>query len=811
MYPFLARSTVEPSISLPELLAPAGGPEALRAAVAGGADAVYLGVDRLNARRGAENFTIETLADACRFAHLRGVRIYLTANVVILPEEMQDAVTLVDEAWTAGVDAVIVQDPGLLAQVRELMPHVRIHASTQMNAHSTSTVEAIAKMGAARVTLSRETSLAEIAELSSAARRAGAQTESFVHGAICVCYSGQCLLSSLIGGRSANRGMCAQPCRMTYELVDGSGSIIAVPGAHLLSPKDLAGIGVLPQLIESGVSSLKIEGRMKSAEYVAVVTGVYRSALDRAASAPDAYEVRDGEMNVLAEAFSRGFSSAYLTGERGNAMMGYRRPNNRGVGIGRISAITGDIAEMTLEAALSGDDLLEIWTNQGRITQDAGPITVGADTLAEAPAGARVKLRLQGPAAAGDRVFRVRNAALARAAERTYQEAEPADLPVSVEVSMVIGEPVRVRITDSKGRVGEASGAQVETARTRAVTADDVTQHVGRLGGTPYRPESWDVRLSPGAGIGFSELHRVRREAADALSRAILETWEKRALVRPHVTVPQGQPGRPVTAPRLVAVAADVDAARACLAAGADEVHVASMELGSEATHGVVRLLSRVSHDPEERASLARVSEGTAVVASTLGALCGAAKLGARVQAHWSMNACNPWAVAEFSRLGASMIWLSPELTGRQIGDIAASSEVPVGIAISGRQEVMVTEHCVLMAEGECDRRCAACSRRSSTRLLRDRKGYEFPIRTDVMGRTHLYNSVPLDLTYALDQVLETGVAALRMDLETETTNSAAEETARVRRALDAALAGAPLLDGKRSQTTSGHFFRGVR
>jgi U32 family peptidase len=254
----------------PELLAPAGGIEALRAAVANRANAVYLGVDRLNARRGAENFTLEGLGDMCRYAHLRGARVYLTVNVVVLPSEIAGALDLVDEAWAVGVDAVIVQDLGLLGVIRRLLPHVRIHSSTQLNAHNTPTVRTLESLGVSRVTLAREVSVEEIGGFVSAG---SIEIESFVHGALCVCYSGQCLMSSLIGRRSANRGQCAQPCRLTYELVDESRTVLATPGAHLLSPKDLAGIAVLPRLVEAGVAALKIEGRMKNPEYVGLPGG----------------------------------------------------------------------------------------------------------------------------------------------------------------------------------------------------------------------------------------------------------------------------------------------------------------------------------------------------------------------------------------------------------------------------------------------------------------------------------------------------------------------------------------------------------
>jgi putative protease len=257
----------------PELLAPAGGRDAFYAALVNGADAVYLGLSDLNARRNAENFTLESLAEATRAAHLSGVRVYLAANTLILPDEMTGALGLVADAWEAGVDAVIVQDLGLMSLLAKQMPEVRIHASTQVNAHDSAMLDVLQGLGCERVTLAREVAMPDIARF--CARPAGPEIEVFVHGAICFCYSGQCLMSSMIGGRSANRGVCAQPCRMPYKLVNGDDEVADVPGDYLLSPKDLSGIEMLPALVTAGVSSLKIEGRMKSPEYVALVTGAY--------------------------------------------------------------------------------------------------------------------------------------------------------------------------------------------------------------------------------------------------------------------------------------------------------------------------------------------------------------------------------------------------------------------------------------------------------------------------------------------------------------------------------------------------------
>lgn len=804
---------------VPELLAPAGSPLAFRAAVNNGADAVYLGLGKLNARRSAENFSVETLADACRFAHLRGVKVYLTANVLVLSDEMADALNLIDEAWAVGVDAVIVQDLGLLRALSASLPYVRVHASTQINAHNSATIDELGRLGVFRVTLARETSTSEISRFVASSP---VEVESFVHGALCVSYSGQCLLSSLIGARSANRGMCAQPCRLPYELLDESGRALAAEGAHLLSPKDLAGLAVLPDLVATGVAALKIEGRMKSPEYVALVTGVYRAALDRAAAAAaagDAFEVRDAERQVLEEAFNRGFTSAYLEGESGNAMMSYRRPNNRGVLIGRVAATTAGRATIALDSAVESGDAIEFWTAKGRFAQRVGPLEYGDAAHAAAPAGVRASIAVEGMTRSGDRVFRVANASLLAAARRSFSAQDSGHkIPLTLRVRLKLDAPLHVEVIDALGRSGSAQGGVVEAARTKGVTAEDAMEHVGRLGATPYSPAAWDIELSPGAGVGFSELHRVRREALEAYESAVLAPWAQRKRARPDVPKAAAHAGRRRSGPWLIASVERLEFAEVALAAGADAVHVPVWELGGRSRadldalgERLVPLVPRVIHDREMPQTEKLLVGARRVVVGNLGMLSKVARSGSSVEAHWGLNAVNQWTVAALGDLGASLVWLSPELSGRQIAAVAGSSRVAAGVSVYGRQEVMVTEHCILMSEGECDRACGSCTRRVSARYLRDRKGYRFPVTTDPLGRSHLYNAVPLDLVMELPGLLDAGVASFRLDFTVESAEEVSRVVSQVRRALDSIRVGEPLLEPVVQPATTGHYFRGVR
>lgn len=796
---------------VPELLAPAGGPEALRAAVNNGADAVYLGVDRLNARQSAENFTLASLPEATRYAHLRGSKVYLTANVVILQDEMTDALSMVDEAWAAGVDAVIVQDLGFLRVLKEELPDVRIHASTQINAHNVPTVSLLADMGVDRVTLARETSLEQITHI---AASAGVEVESFVHGALCISYSGQCLMSSMIGGRSANRGQCAQPCRLAYEMVDEKSKSRPAPGPYLLSPKDLCGIDALPALIASGVAALKIEGRAKGPEYVALVTSVYRSALDRAIADPAGFEVTSAEREILSEAFSRGFTQAYLAKDRSREMMSHTRPNNRGVSIGRVARLEGEDAVISLDSALDSHDTIEFWTARGRFAQKVGKIRFNGQVVTTGPGREKVSIRPERAISQGDRVFRVVNARLDEAARRTFAEsAGGAARPLDIAVNVVIGEPLRVEVR-LDGHVGAADGPVIEAARTKPVSSEDVVEHVGRLGGTAFSAHAWDVTLSPGAGVGFSLLHRVRREAIEALEESLLSPWRERATQEPALSTATRRKVARAEVPEIVIRTDDIAVARACLRAGAQRAIMPAWAIASEPDlpDGIVPELPRIAHDHEVDDLLKIVDGFDRVVCGNLGLLPSLAAGKRQCESHWGLNSVNQWTIESLTELGSEFVWLSPELSGHQISAITEHSVAPVGIAVYGRQEVMVTEHCALMSLGECRQLCGTCPRRLSWHALRDAKGYAFPVSTDPTGRSHIFNSVPLDLTRSLPEIVAAGVAAVRLDFTVEHQQEAQHITRLVREGVVAAVAGKPAEDAKlASSVTTGHFFRGIR
>lgn len=453
-------------VELPELLAPAGGLDQMLAAIAASADAVYAGLDGFNARVSAHGFSDDEFARGCAVAHAHGVRVYVTLNVFVFDDELADAVALGAHAHALGADALIVADAGLACALRAAIPGVEIHLSTQAGAHSEGAVQLAAKeLGVERVTTARELSVAEIGTLCAT----GVPIEVFCHGAICIGYSGACEFSALRRGRSAMRGDCTQPCRLSYGLVDEAGqSAVAVEGDRLLCPRDYLGIAHLPELVAAGVASLKIEGRMKNPDYVFNVVRVWRRALDM---------LRDGTWDVdavptlereLGRSFNRGFTDAYLRGRSGAELMSFERAINQGVRVGHLVAVGHEEVTVELDAAVAAGDTLEIRFYPGADARpDVPKRWPQVPCPVDAAAGERIVVHCKRKVDAGCEVYLIRSAGVlgqtATVLERMRAEAD-AIAPVARAVEVLPFEGVAVD--------GDASTELVECAvPTRMVFA----------------------------------------------------------------------------------------------------------------------------------------------------------------------------------------------------------------------------------------------------------------------------------------------------------------------------------------------------
>ena len=820
-----------------ELLAPAGGPEQLRAALAAGADALYLGFGHhFNARRGAVSFDDETFAAACRQAHLAGARVYVTVNVVIKTDEMTRALALVRRAWLLGADAFIIQDWGLLDEVRRRWPQIEVHVSTQANVHDARGVAwCRERWGVERVTLSRELSLPEIGRIS----REGVELEGFAHGALCFCYSGICMMSSLGGGRSAHRGGWAQPCRLPYDVVDASGALVGPTGTRPLCPKDYCTVDRLDELAQAGLSSLKLEGRLKAPDYVHAVVRAYRSALDEREGAATELSPAQRE-RLLRRAFNRDFTSAYLDGASDNAMMSYERSNNRGELVGTVVAtrdlgssrvwrggsnggrersrkVTRAEVDVLLDAPVGKGDLLEV-----RPVDDPSQfLTTNASR--DAQVGEVLTCRTPRPMDPGCPVRVIRSQAALDAAVRVARSDIPRKRTVDVRVEARLGEPfvVELRCVDDERLVARAEGPVVEPARTRPLTREDLIEHVGRMGGSAVEPRSFEVVLDEGCGLSFAQVHSVRAEACRHLVDSILAPYAARELSQtPTPTRVANEALRraaalaeaPVAAPEVCALVAGPAAARAARAAGATRLYAnagAPAPAGGAEDMQVVPVLDEVCREGDHARLDRWMMPGKAVAVGNVSELALAAAAGALPEVRGCIPVHNTSALVALEEAGACGLWLSPEVSLAEIAEVTRGARVPVGIAVRGRTRAMTSEHCVLQVAGRCIHNCAACSLRARDLRLRNDKGDLFPVRTDLQGRSRIYASRPLDATPEIPALMEAGVRRFLVDATLLTPEQAAEATREVVAQLARAEQGEEPL-ARLAGHTSGHLLQPI-
>ena len=824
---------------VPELLAPAGGPEQFNAALAAGADAIYCGLGNdFNARRGARNFDDASFSAACRRAHLAGARVYVTVNVAVSTEELRRVLELVRRAWLLGADAFIIQDWGLMAEVRRRWPEVETHVSTQANVHDARGVAWCRDAwGVERVTLSRELSLAEIARIA----EEGVELECFGHGALCFCYSGVCLMSSLGGGRSANRGLCAQPCRLPYDLVDERGEVLEIPGVatqgipetsrgvggtRLLCPKDYRTVDRVRELRDARVGSLKIEGRMKAPDYVYSVVASYRDALDALRDGSDDDAARAARDRRLRRAFNRDFTESYLWGGSDNDMMSYERSNNRGELVGRVVGsrpledalvrrgggnggrerlrrLTRADVEVLLEAPVGAGDLLEI-----RPLSDPSQFLT-AHAEADAAAGETIVCRAPRAMEEGSLVRVIRSQAALDDAARVADKDVVRRRPVRVSVTARLGEPFSVGLETLDGAASaRAEGFVVEAARTRPVSEDDLVEHVGRMGQSAFAPEEWEVRLDAGCGMSFSAVHKVRAEACARLEEALLAPYASRELA-------DGQQGGSRSLERhagreepcVCALVTTPDAAEAALAAGATRLYAPADDLARGAwPAGVIPWLDEVCREADHARLDPWVRPGAPVAVGNVSELALAAERAAAPEVRSCIPVHNAAALAALAERGAAGVWLSPELTLEEACCLARVSPVPVGLAVFGRERVMTSEHCVLQALGRCRHDCGRCPERARALCLRDIDGNLLPVRTDERGRSRIFSARPLDATPQTGELVDAGVTRLLVDAQLMDAREVAAVVSRAAAALRAALAGrrpAPRAKG----ATSGHLF----
>ena len=547
-----------PAPRLPELLSPAGDWDCAKAAIENGADAIYFGLDKFNARMRAHNFTESDLPKLMEFLHRRGVRGYVTMNTLIFENELAEAEQYLRAIIAAGVDAAIVQDVGICRLIRQLSPDFPIHASTQMTITSAAGVEFARELGCNLVVLARELSIKEIGKIQEAQATAANQLstinhqlplEVFIHGALCVAYSGQCLTSESLGGRSANRGECAQACRMPYDLISDGKQVPLGDRRYLLSPQDLAGIEMLPQLAAVGVASLKIEGRLKAPEYVANITRVYRKALNqlgrrRREEAPSVSATGQSEpphvgcydeadRYSMEMAFSRGLYTGWFGGINNQELVHARFGKKRGVLLGEVTVVYRDAVEVKLEAPLKLGDGVVFDAGKPDEKEEGGrvyemrPAKAGTQQVLLAFAHGHIDFeRIH----VGDKLWKTSDQELEKRWRQSFEgDAPKFTRPISFEVYGLAGKPLTLIARDETGNVARADSAMpLAMAEKQPITTERLRDQLGRLGGTPFKLGDLKNELEGAVMLPVSELNRMRRDVAMELERqrALPKQWE---------------------------------------------------------------------------------------------------------------------------------------------------------------------------------------------------------------------------------------------------------------------------------------------
>jgi putative protease len=790
----------------PEVLAPAGNAEAMRAAVRAGADAIYFGLKRFNARARADNFDGLTLAETMRYLHEHGVRGYVTLNTLVFEDELPELERAVRECAEAGADAVIVQDLGVVRLARAVAPDLPIHASTQMTCTDAASVELARSLGATRVILARELSLADIAKIRS---ETDVEVEVFVHGALCVAYSGQCLTSEAIGGRSANRGACAQACRLPYELVVDGALRDLGERAYLLSPEDLEASALVPELVKLGVHSLKIEGRLKGPEYVAAATALYKKAI--AAALGESEGPSEGDRRAALQMYTRGSGPGFLAGVNHQRLVEGRACDHRGVRAGtlaRVERVRGKAhLALRVEAPIAkGDGLLVEggFAGEGEIGGRVWSILVRGESVERVEPGREALIWL-GPdkpieeAPRGRGVWKTSDPA----AEREIQariEREPHRVPIDVRVSGALGEPLALEARSARGAFARVMGdAAIEPARSAPLTPEVLRDKLGRLGDTPFVLRDLAVDLPPHAIVPISSLNRARRALCDALVASTARSWPTNAVTNAELLAAAVPPARAPLAGGLFVLCRTLAQAEAAADAGADGVYLDFLELTG--TGAAVRALRargpihitlappRIRKPGEEKIDRYLASlEPDAILVRSLGALrdrtdTTPVAMGPQAAPNpappaapprigdFSLNVVNRLTAAEVLAHDIAAFTPSFDLDAAQLLAFMASPFAPFAeVVVHHPMPLFHMEHCVfaaLLSEGKDHLTCGRpCEKHHLS--LRDRAGMDHPVEADVGCRNTVFHASPQSAAGLVGALRERGVRRYRIELVRE-------------------------------------------
>ena len=806
-----------------ELLAPAGTMENFMAALESGADAIYLGGKVFNARAHAANFGIDELREAVRLAHILDVSVYVTVNILIGDTELKDLEQYIKDLDSIGVDAIIVQDLAVAEIAKRVAPNIHLHGSTQMTAATLDAVRFYESLGFTRVVLARELSLKEIQHI---CKHCKAEIEVFVHGALCVCYSGQCLMSSFIGGRSGNRGACAQPCRLPYELLDSKGeSVLPKHEAYLLSPKDLNYSEHMNELVAAGVTSFKVEGRMKKVSYVRQVIGTYREILDEAS-------IHENQRKALASGFNRGFSTAYLEDTVGRQMMTVVAPNHQGKPIGESYTKKGEVY-LSLTEPIEQGSLVKILQSNGSVTYYTvdDEWTCVFDTL------------YKGRPAEGLAVGQLYLASTPKNTKSRGLQEFTRKYDMSVYLS--VGSNGETNYTELTAILGSGLSVTVTNEYVPAIankvptSLEKVTEQLGRLGNTLFRLSYVDIPDGPYMWPA-SILNALRRDAVTALETALIthhiESWQALQVTGDVDYDFKAQHELSYdTCPMISARVDEIEGVKAAIAGGAQKIVFGGDRLSRtpyvlSIYDEVARLCAqsdvictfatpRVVKDDEVEAykhTLEAIVQAhpDSISIHVPQALLWLRELGytGAIEADTGLNIFNTPTLHFWEQLHISCVNPSQELTLKQITEIAKHSHVPIETMVHGYTEMMISEYCAIASfvgtgsKVNCPMPCV-----TQSYSLKDRKGEIFPLRTDPYCRMHIMNSHEMDMRAYVPMLLQKGISILRIDGRHMKPNYVQDIVSQYVAIANGTMDAPPKkVDSQGESITRGHYFRGI-
>mgnify|MGYP000185550248 FL=1 len=798
-----------------ELLAPVGSFEALKAAVQNGANAVYLGGKDFGARASANNFDRDELKEAVKYAHIRGVQVFVTTNTLRKENEIEDFLEYAKFLYDIDVDAIILQDIGMARLIKRELPDFELHASTQMVAHSLEDVKYLESVGFDRVVLAREVTVEEIKYICDNCK---ADIEVFVHGALCVCYSGQCLMSSMIGNRSGNRGRCAQPCRQRYELIDVyTGEVVNSNGDYLLSPRDLNAIEEIDKVIDAGVHSLKIEGRMKRPEYVATVIDGYRKTIDEYL-ATNKLNVSDETINDLYTIFNRKFTKGLLLGDVGKDMMNSQLPNNQGLYVGTVVDYNKKAKRLKIKLANTlkkGDGINLGGGTIGRIIKNGNIETIGYK-------GETIELDFVGEARKGQIVFKTSDSELMDRVQATFtQDKEFVKNIIDAKITIKLGQKPILTLKDRHSNEATIEGDKiVEEAMKVALSKEKVETQLRKLGNTPYELDLLEIELDDNVSLPISLLNQMRRDCIELLDKERVSI-KNRKYKNKIVKYKPVQYNRNKQQEISVKVK-NLEQLESALECGLDRIYYEdtntidkamrlAMKYNKKVIYSAPRIIRNKEYNHLAKANNAGVES---VQVGNYGSIDYFKDK--KLNIDYYLNAFNSETINYYKEIGADTLCISQELNINEIKETIKYTDINIESVVYGYTPLMITEYCpmgVIVRDCKKDKRVAKC--KESIYALRNSKGDEFRVSQDIFCRSTIYNSNVTCMLDNLYELHEIGINVLRLDFTLEDKETVKEVIEAYQEVLsnDYKLATkATKLYNKLDEkgTTAGHYYKGV-